>query len=278
MACVEAEVSRMAACDEHVPIVDASELSPSQFLERYVKPNLPVLITGLTDGWRARREWVVHGSGAPDVGGAMAEHFGDAEVLVVDCDAPLDTDLARVQMPFREFARFWTSRRGRKSDEGGGGGGNNNNDDDDDEDKNADDDGRRLYLKDWTFTCDFPGYGAYTTPPHFADDWLNAYWDEQMTSREKKNTHRGGGTHRFVYVGLKGTWTPLHADVLRSFSWSVNVAGSKRWLMVPPQRSRHLLSRDGTRRPKDLRQAMRADPVWRARTRPRSQRVLLRIL
>ena len=87
----------MATCDEEVPTVDARDLSPAQFVERYLKPNLPVLITGLTDGWRARREWVVSGSGAPDVGGAMAAHFGEAEVLVVDCDAPLDTDLARVR-------------------------------------------------------------------------------------------------------------------------------------------------------------------------------------
>lgn len=33
--------------------------------------------------------------------------------------------------------------------------------------------------------------------------------------------------YRFVYVGLKGSRTLLHADVLRSHSWSVNVAGTK---------------------------------------------------
>jgi JmjC domain, hydroxylase len=45
---------------------------------------------------------------------------------------------------------------------------------------------------------------------------------------------------RFVYLGPKGTSTPLHADVLRSFSWSTNVCGQKRWYFIPPLHT-HLL-------------------------------------
>lgn len=44
---------------------------------------------------------------------------------------------------------------------------------------------------------------------------------------------------------LQGSWTPLHADVLRSFSWSVNVAGAKRWLLLPPQHTHLLYDRFG---------------------------------
>lgn len=33
--------------------------------------------------------------------------------------------------------------------------------------------------------------------------------------------------YRFVYLGPQGSWTPLHADVLRSYSWSANVCGRK---------------------------------------------------
>jgi JmjC domain, hydroxylase len=40
--------------------------------------------------------------------------------------------------------------------------------------------------------------------------------------------------YRFVYLGPKGTATALHADVLRSFSWSTNVCGKKRWYFIPP--------------------------------------------
>lgn len=40
--------------------------------------------------------------------------------------------------------------------------------------------------------------------------------------------------YRFVYMGAKGSWTPLHADVFRSYSWSANVCGKKKWLFLPP--------------------------------------------
>lgn len=41
--------------------------------------------------------------------------------------------------------------------------------------------------------------------------------------------------YRFVYCGPAGSWTPLHSDVLRSYSWSANVAGRKRWVYPGPQ-------------------------------------------
>ena len=45
--------------------------------------------------------------------------------------------------------------------------------------------------------------------------------------------------------GVQGTWTPLHADVLRSYSWSTNVAGRKRWLLLPPCHTHLLYDRFG---------------------------------
>eukprot|EP00268_Persea_americana_P061237 TRINITY_DN7714_c0_g1_i14.p1 TRINITY_DN7714_c0_g1~~TRINITY_DN7714_c0_g1_i14.p1 ORF type:complete len:350 (-),score=51.63 TRINITY_DN7714_c0_g1_i14:23-1072(-) len=46
--------------------------------------------------------------------------------------------------------------------------------------------------------------------------------------------------YRFVYMGAKGTWTPLHADVFRSYSWSANVCGKKKWHFLAPSQC-HLL-------------------------------------
>ena len=46
-------------------------------------------------------------------------------------------------------------------------------------------------------------------------------------------------------VGGKGTWTGLHADVLRSYSWSANVAGAKHWQLLPPQHTQLLYDRFG---------------------------------
>lgn len=43
----------------------------------------------------------------------------------------------------------------------------------------------------------------------------------------------------------QGTWTALHADVLRSYSWSVNVGGAKLWQLLPPCHTHLLYDRFG---------------------------------
>lgn len=82
-----------------------------------------------------------------------------------------------------------------------------------------------LYLKDWHFVRDFPDYEAYTTPSFFASDWLNEFWTQRTDVNDD---------YRFVYMGPKGSWTPLHADVYGSYSWSANVCGRKLWYLLPP--------------------------------------------
>ena len=75
-----------------------------------------------------------------------------------------------------------------------------------------------LYLKDWHMVRDAPaGYQAYRQPLFFSDDWINAYWDSHQEKEQDD------------YIGRKGTFTPLHKDVFRSYSWSANVVGCKRW-------------------------------------------------
>ncbi|NXQ50089.1 JMJD4 protein, partial [Catharus fuscescens] len=68
----------------------------------------------------------------------------------------------------------------------------------------------------------FPDQDVYTTPVYFSSDWLNEYWDAVAVD-----------DFRFVYMGPKGSWTPFHADVFRSYSWSANVCGRKKWLLYP---------------------------------------------
>ncbi|XP_020264846.1 jmjC domain-containing protein 4 isoform X2 [Asparagus officinalis] len=94
------------------------------------------------------------------------------------------------------------------------------------------------YLKDWHFVKEYPKYVAYTTPSFFLDDWLNLYLDTHSMHQHKDTHHDKNdincADYRFVYMGAKGTWTPLHADVFRSYSWSANVCGKKLWLLLPP--------------------------------------------
>lgn len=134
-------------------------------------------------------------------------------------------------------------------------------------------DGRPLwYCKDWHLVSEFPWYQAYRCPPFFQDDWLNEWCDTRVQQQQQGEqqgeqegqvgagaqpnhaAQRGPSTaqrdvatsdYRFVYLGPAGTSTPLHSDVLRSFSWSANVAGRKRWRLLPPWHAHLLLDRAG---------------------------------
>ncbi|MCD7447360.1 hypothetical protein HAX54_027837 [Datura stramonium] len=95
-----------------------------------------------------------------------------------------------------------------------------------------------LYLKDWHFVKEYPEYIAYSTPADFSDDWLNFYLDKFRMHNDPDTYNERNeiscSDYRFVYMGSKGTWTPLHADVFRSYSWSANVCGKKQWYFLPP--------------------------------------------
>jgi len=110
--------------------------------------------------------------------------------------------------------------------------------------------------QDWHYASEFPETKAYALPGFFRDDWLNGYLLRDSgepfpgPGGAGVGWARGGGAgggapaggpadvalsdYRFVYVGPKGSWTPLHADVVRSYSWSANVCGRKRWRLLPP--------------------------------------------
>ena len=79
----------------------------------------------------------------------------------------------------------------------------------------------------------FPDYDAYGTCSFFRSDWMNEFWDVRDDIDDD---------YRFVYMGPKGTWTPFHADVFRSFSWSANICGRKRWIFFPPGEHPRIIS------------------------------------
>lgn len=79
------------------------------------------------------------------------------------------------------------------------------------------------YLKDFHFYKINQSNG-YKLPKVLQDDFLNEYFD-----------HLGIDDYRFMYLGADGTFTPLHHDVLKSFSWSVNLTGFKKWTFISPE-------------------------------------------
>lgn len=80
-------------------------------------------------------------------------------------------------------------------------------------------------------------------------DHLNAYWDAQREAAQDEGMEDdlpgSNRDHRFVYIGMEGSRTPLHADVLRSFSWSANVSGRKLWVLLPPGEEAKLMDAKG---------------------------------
>ena len=98
------------------------------------------------------------------------------------------------------------------------------------------------YLKDWHFHRMVRHiYTAYSTPSFFSSDWLNEWWEGGKRKGEEtgvKNLDRtmneGGNDYRFLYIGPRGSWTPLHCDVFGSYSWSANIVGRKKWLFWRP--------------------------------------------
>ncbi|KAJ3360380.1 JmjC domain-containing protein 4 [Allomyces javanicus] len=92
------------------------------------------------------------------------------------------------------------------------------------------------YAKDWHLMRDFPEYDAFELLDIFQDDWLNLWYDRRADTNDD---------YRFVYMGIAGTWTPFHADVVRSYSWSTNICGRKRWIMFPPGQEERFRDRAG---------------------------------
>lgn len=207
--------------------VNGNEMSYNNFVENYLSKNKPVVITGLMKDWRACKDWV-HDDGTPNLQ-FISSNFGNSKVQVADCGNREFTDQKRLDMSVAEFIDQWLKLSSKELY---------------DHSTTECKDKALLYLKDWHFVKEFPEYTAYTTPLYFRDDWLNMYLDHYHMHEDpdtyKKRDDVSCSDYRFVYMGAKGTWTPFHADVFRSYSWSANVCGKKRWCFLSPEQ-RHLV-------------------------------------
>ncbi|KAL8576607.1 hypothetical protein ACOMHN_025082 [Nucella lapillus] len=182
--------------------------SYDEFFTKFLNRNqLCVLTEAATRQWRSRQEWVCE-DGSPNM--EFLQHaFGNATVPVANCKSKKYSAHAKQEMTMSEFLTYWHQYREA---------GHPPQDD-------------NLYLKDWHFNRDFPEYDAYSACNFFRSDWINEFWDVRKDIDDD---------YRFVYMGPKHTWTPFHADVFRSFSWSANICGRKRWIFFPPGEEEHL--------------------------------------
>lgn len=124
----------------------------------------------------------------------LEEILSDHEVPIANCSRQYFNSHEKTTMKFKDYANYWRQRD--KQD--------------------------LLYLKDFHLKHECPYVDFYNVPQYFASDWLNEY----LLDKERED-------YRFVYIGVKGTFTNFHADVYNSYSWSANVSGQKRWFILP---------------------------------------------
>ncbi|XP_039609196.1 2-oxoglutarate and iron-dependent oxygenase JMJD4 isoform X2 [Polypterus senegalus] len=185
---------------QHVDYIDEPDFSYSCFFENCLIPNQPCVFSRrFTEDWNCRKYWVTQ-DGKPNFP-RLLQDFGNALVPVADCNIKEYNANPKQTVPLKDYLSYWEEyiQNGYSSSRG------------------------CLYLKDWHMHREFPGHTVYKIPVFFQSDWLNEYWDSIEVD-----------DYRFVYMGPKGTWTPFHADVFHSYSWSANVCGRKRWLLFPP--------------------------------------------
>ncbi|XP_058787382.1 arginine-specific demethylase JMJ20-like isoform X1 [Vicia villosa] len=215
--------------------VNGKELTYNEFVERYMEKNKPVVLTGLMDDhWKACTDWVSP-NGKPNLQ-FFSTHFGSSKVQVADCDTRDFTDQKREEMLVSDFVGLCFKDEGSVVQCSNQNGVSNS------------DSASVPYLKDWHFVKEYPDYVPYITPMFFCDDWLNLYLDNfrmnTYSDRDQQNKEICCSDYRFVYMGVKGSWTPLHADVFRSYSWSANVCGKKRWFFLDPSQCHLLFDRN----------------------------------
>lgn len=154
---------------ENIEKLHMQRLSYDDFFCRFMKKNVPIVITGIADQWDCTN-WSKDGSADFDY---LREKIdAKLQVPVANCNKTYYNAHEKVDFTFDDFLVYW---RGRID-------GSNEQQD-------------VLYLKDWHLRREQPEYKFYETPLYFASDWLNEYCTETNSD-----------DYRFVYMGPKGTW------------------------------------------------------------------------
>ncbi|XP_043921799.1 2-oxoglutarate and iron-dependent oxygenase JMJD4 isoform X1 [Protopterus annectens] len=203
-SCTRPSYSKFCRTGQEEPVcidyITHTDFSYSEFVQNYLLPNYPCILSpSFTEGWLSRCQWVTK-DGSPDLE-ALAQRFREAIVPVANCDIKQYNANPKEHIPLKKYISYWK----------------------DYSQSECTSPRDCLYLKDWHMHRAFPDHGLYATPIFFSSDWLNEYWDSIEVD-----------DYRFVYMGPKGSWTPFHADVFHSYSWSANICGRKKWLLFPP--------------------------------------------
>ena len=181
-------------------------ISLKDFQRDYLAQNRPLLLSSeSTSHWTCRRDWIKND--LPDLI-TLGSLFDACRVSVIECkkDSSYGVSDKPRECSFKEFREYMQHHTK---------------------------DGLR-YLKDFHLMRAFPNLNAYETLDLFSDDYINEYWDAL-----------GCDDYRFMYFGPDASFTPMHHDVFMSYSWSANICGTKKWILVPPEQTKWLKDSGG---------------------------------
>eukprot|EP01080_Neovahlkampfia_damariscottae_P005820 gene5820-9643_t len=86
-----------------------------------------------------------------------------------------------------------------------------------------------LYFSNWVFsTTHWELLKDFEIPIYFKDDWLQLIPSNVPIPE-----------FRWLFIGTKGSGTPLHQDTLQSSAWFATVTGEKHWIYYPPNHSKY---------------------------------------
>lgn len=185
-----------------IPQIHVDDISPSEFRRKFHQGNLPCKLLGLNcrEFAELSTKWV-SSDGTINRDWFLDIVGGDTMVPVRKQSSGTMDDEGRTEEceTVKCSMRMWTNSKPEP----------------------------HLYLKDWHLVKHLQDRGIvqplYDVPDYFQRDILNMFL-ARVT----------GGDYKFVYWGPAGSHTPMHSDVLNSFSWSYNVVGSKKWVFYPP--------------------------------------------
>lgn len=207
--------------------VHADNLSVEDFVARYERPRVPVLISGLADGadsapkpTRTRPFAQCVSQWHPDV---LLRRFANHKFKV-----GTDDDGYPVRLKYKHFYAYARGQLGKTGE-------------------SAAVDDSPLYIFDGTFACHRRGAitpdalggcgirGDYKVPRFFQEDLLR---------------HAGSSRppYRWFVLGPPRSGTGCHVDPLSTSAWNALVLGRKRWALLPPETPPHLVKPPGIER------------------------------
>ena len=198
----------------NVKIIPSTE-TYEYFCETCMATNTPGLILGVAGKWRAWDEW--RGEDGGINWDLLLKLFGMCTVPVVRLD-PTEKGTYGGNSQNMSFQEFFEKSFLL-----------------DQENSKLPSDSEKYYLKDWHYAIEFKDNLAYEIPSYFRDDYLNAWWEEG-----REGVSGSASDFKFLYLGAASTFTPLHHDVYKSYSWSVNICGRKRWVLYHPSEEKRL--------------------------------------